>query len=273
MKRILLLAMCFLLMYSFCVTVNAEDAGIYENAGKLYEAWTSQGSVPDYISGVWSTDGSMNNLTFGVVMGESGEKGQQEILSLVLDDSTVTIVDQTYSRNYLYKIQEEIVDAYFDKGLGLVTAGVSERENKLLLEVKDSFADNADTQSLIQQITAQYGDAVSFRFIDSDLQIVAEMQPETTSSISFIAIPEKPTEPIIFIFLLCAITVIILLITEIRRRQLAAMTANGSVFTYNVKKIHKNELITAIRMAEIKPSAALDDRIMESICYSEYDAL
>lgn len=265
MKRILLLVICFLLMYSFCVTVNAENTGIYDTAGKLYEAWISQGGVPDYISGVWSTDGSMNNLTFGVVMGESGEKGQQEILSLVRDDSTVTIVNQTYSRNYLYQIQEELVDAYFDKGLGLVTAGVYEQENKLLFEVNAAFSDNADTLALIQQITEQYGDAVSFSFVDSDLQCVTEMQPEVTSSIIFPAIPDKQINPVVIIFILCAIAAILLLFIEARRRQFTAMTADGPSLNLNVRHIRKQELIAAIRKAEIKPSVALDERVMKSI--------
>ena len=95
MKRMLILVMCFLITCICAVMVSAEDNGIYENAGQLYEAWMHQGGVPDYISGVWSTDGGYVNLTFGVVKGEAGQKGQQEILALVKDDSTVTIVFQT----------------------------------------------------------------------------------------------------------------------------------------------------------------------------------
>lgn len=273
MKKLLLLVLCFLLMCSFCITVYAEDNGIYENAGKLYEAWTSQGGVPDYISGVWSTDGGMNNLTFGVVKGAAGEKGQQEILALVKDDSTVTIVNQTYSRNYLYQIQEEIVDAYFDKGLGLMTAGVREYENKLLFEVKASFTDNADTLEMIRQVTEQYGDAVTFSYIDSDIQLVAETQPEVTPPISIMASPPNQTNPSVFIFALCAIGMAFLLFIEIRRRRMLAIAADGTSVVMDAQHISKKEIKIAIRNTEAKPSASLDERVIESIRYCESDNL
>ena len=118
MKRIAVLAMCFLMLCACTVTAFAENGGIYETARQLADAWHSQGGVPDYISGLWSTDGSRKNLTFGVVKGEAGEAGRQEILDLVKDDSTVTIVYQTYSHNYLWQIQDAIVHTYFEKGLG-----------------------------------------------------------------------------------------------------------------------------------------------------------
>ena len=134
------------MILNFSVMASAQEDGVYENAGQLYEAWMRQGGVPDDITGVWSTDGGNVNLTFGVVKGEAGEKGQQEILALVRDDSSVTIAYQTYSRNYLYQIQKEIKDVYFEAGLGLVTAGVMEKENRIRFEVHTDFADNADTQ-------------------------------------------------------------------------------------------------------------------------------
>ena len=151
MKRILLLSISILMIFSFSVMASAQEEGVYENAGQLYEAWMHQGGVPDYISGVWSTDGGCVNLTFGVVQGEAGEKGRQEILALVKNDTTVTIVYQTYSRNYLYQIQKEIEEVSFEKGLGLVAAGVLERENKLSFWVHVDYKDNVDTLAMIRQ--------------------------------------------------------------------------------------------------------------------------
>ena len=104
MKRILLLAMSLILLCSFPVRAAAGETGIYENAGALYEAWVSGNCVPDYITAVISTDGGTDNLTFGLVEGNAGEQGRQEILDLVRDDASITIMYQTYSRNELDRI-------------------------------------------------------------------------------------------------------------------------------------------------------------------------
>lgn len=266
MKRILLMAMCFLMICACAVTASAEDSGIYETAGELYEAWVSQDCVPDYISGVWSTDGGLENLTFGVVKGADGEKGRQEILALVRDDSTVTIVYQTYSRNYLYRIQEAVVDAYFEKGLGLVTAGVSEYENKLRFEVHTDFADNADTLAMIQQVTGQYGDAVYFRYTSTYLQFVVGTQPPApTSPVLVMTNPQNQVIPFGFAFALCAIALVSLFFIEMRRRRVVAVTADGKPVVTAEPPIREKDVENAIRQAEVKPSESLDDRVMRSI--------
>lgn len=266
MKRIMLLAMCFLVICTCAVTVSAEGGGIYENAGQLHAAWVSQCGVPDYISGIWSTDGGTENLTFGVVKGEAGEQGRQEILALVQDDSTVTIVYQTYSRNYLYGIQEEIVDAYFDMGLGLVTAGVMEQENILRFEVHTDFADNADTLAMIRQVTEQYGDAVSFHYIDTYPQCVVGTQPSApTWPVLGMMRPQNQTVPFGFTFALCAIALVFLFFMELRRRRVMAVTADSQSVVVDELPISEKEVEDAIRKAEVKPSESLDDRVMRSI--------
>lgn len=264
MNRILQLLMCILLMFNFSITVSAEENGIYENAGQLYEAWVSQGGVPDYISGVWSTDGGSDNLTFGVVKGETGEQGKQEILALVKNDSTVTIVFQTYSRNYLYRIQKEIEDAYFGAGLGLVTAGVMEMENKLRFEVHTDFADNVDTQAMIQHVTERYGDAVYFSYVDTYPQFVGGTQaPTPTGPVLMVTNPQNQIFP--FVFVLCAIVLTVFLYIEIQRRRVIAVTVDGAPVVTDEQPITKKEVEAAIRETGIKPSESLDDRVMHSI--------
>ena len=245
------------------VMVSAEESGIYENAGQLYEAWVSQEAVPDYISGVWSTDGGTKNLTFGVVKGEAGEQGKQEILSLVHDDSTVTIVYQTYSRNYLHRIQREIEDVYFKAGLGLVAAGVMEMENKLCFEVHTDFADNLNTQAMIQHVTEQYGDAVYFSYVDTYPQFVGGRQPAPTGPVLMMTNPKNQAFP--FAFALCAIVLICFLFAEMHRRRMMAVAADGTPAFVDEQPITKKEVEAAIRETDLKPSETLDDRVMRSI--------
>ena len=266
MKRILLLSISILLIFNFSVMASAQEEGVYENAGQLYEAWMRQGGVPDYITGVWSTDGGYINLTFGVVQGEAGEKGMQEILALVKNDATVTIVYQTYSRNYLYQIQKEIEEAYFEKALGLVTAGVSEMENKLRLEVHTDYADNADTQAMIRNVTAQYGDAVYFSYTDAYIQYVSGTQSSTpTNPILAVVNPQKQIMSFGFAMVLCAIVLVSFLLLQNQKRRVMAITPNGSAVVMDEKPITKREVEDAIRQSDIAPPEALDDRIAQSI--------
>lgn len=269
MKRILLLLICILLMFNFSITASAEENGIYENAGQLYEAWVSQDKVPDYISGVWSTDGGQDNLTFCLVEGEAGEKGQQEILDLVIDDSTVTFVYQTYSRNYLYQIQAAVVDAYFDKKLGLVTAGVREHENKVCFEVHIDYAENPDTLAMIQQVKDQYGDAVYFSYIDSYPQLVTSAEPTVTTQFLVMPNPQKQVMPVGLTFTFCAIAIVFLLFIEMRRRQVIAIMSDGTSASIGKHSISQKEIEADIRNADVEPSESLDYRVMQSIRFSE----
>lgn len=266
MKRILLLAISILLIFNFSVMASAQEEGVYENAGQLYEAWMRQGGVPDYISGVWSTDGGSVNLTFGVVQGEAGEKGRQEILALVKNDATVTIVYQTYSRNYLYQIQKEIEEVSFEKGLGLVAAGVLERENKLSFWVHVDYKDNVDTLAMIRQVTERYGDVVSFRYVDYYIEAVNGTQSSTpTNPILAVVNPQTQMMSFGFTMVLCAIVLVSFLFLQIQKRRVMALTANGTAMVMDAKPITKKDVEDAIRKAEVTPSESLDNRVMRSI--------
>ena len=265
MKRILVLAFCFLIVGSCAIWASADNGGIYENAGELYDAWASQNCVPDYITGVWSTDGGYENLTFGVVKGEDGEKGRQEILSLVRNDASVTIVYQTYSRNYLYRIQKEIEDAYFEAGLGLVTAGLREQENSICFEVHIDFAENTDTQAMIQQVTEQYGDAVHFCYVETYIQPVVGTQPSPTSLVLVMTNPKNHMIPFAFAFGLCVIVLAYFFLIELPKRRALAVTTAGTSVVTNEQSISQQEIEEAIRKTEVKPSESLDERVMNSI--------
>ena len=266
MKRILILAISFLMILNFSVMASAQEEGVYENAGQLYEAWMRQGGVPDYISGVWSTDGDSVNLTFGVVQGEAGEKGRQEILALVKNDATVTIVYQTYSRNYLYQIQKEIEEIYFAKGLGLVAAGVLERENKLSFWVHVDYKDNVDTLAMIRQVTEQYGDVVSFRYVDYYIEAVNGIQSSTPSNpILAVVNPQKQMMSFGFAMVLCAIVLVSFLLMQMQKRRVMAVTADGSTLALEKSQISQKEIEETIRKTEIQIPESLDHRVMQSV--------
>ena len=98
MKKFLILIFSVLFVFSYAISVSAEEAR-YRNAGELYEAWAE--NLPDYICGIWSIDGGTTNLTFGIQNNEAGDTGKQRMLDLIENDSSITFVYQEYSRNYL----------------------------------------------------------------------------------------------------------------------------------------------------------------------------
>lgn len=162
MKRILVFVFIMALACSFSLTAAAKEAS-YDTAGDLYEAW--QGNLPDYICGVWSTDGGEYNLTFGIQNSELGNAGKEEILCLVNNDSTLTFVYQVYSRNYLLRIQREI-DEYLQKDVGLISTALDDRNNRIVLGILEEREDEDETATMMADIVAAYGDAVTFVYDD-----------------------------------------------------------------------------------------------------------
>ena len=80
----------------------------------LFQHWCNDG-YPDYVTGVWSNDGSSYNLTVGLVDGTAGEAGKQEILDLIENDASITFTTQTYSHNYLMRIQDALFSQYLQE--------------------------------------------------------------------------------------------------------------------------------------------------------------
>ena len=188
MKKTWIMIMCALLMWLGAVTASAEAAK-YTDAGDLYEAWCE--NLPDYICGVWSTDGGTDNLTFGIQNNEAGNAGKQRMLELIENDSSVTFVYQQFSRNYLLQIQEEIF-CYFERDLGLVSTGLNEYDNCIELGISKERKGDADTQEMIKELTGKYGKAVSVSYTGLifaatlNQNQAALMQPALFSSLALI---------------------------------------------------------------------------------------
>ena len=88
------------------------DEGKYATMGELYQAWGGYEGYPDYICGVWSTDGGMSNMTVAVTKDKAGERGKEEILSLLENPNSVTFTYQSYSYQELQEVNEAVVVLY-----------------------------------------------------------------------------------------------------------------------------------------------------------------
>lgn len=249
MKKIITLVFTIFLICSCSVAVAAEEAK-YNTAGDLYEAWSD--NLPDYICGVWSTDGGTNNLTFGIQNNELGNAGKQEMLDLVKNDSTLTFVYQEYSRNYLLQIQREIDDHYLSKDIGLISTALDDRNNCIVLGILEEREDDAATQTMVKEITEKYGKAINF--IYDDYVYMTTGQNELFKAQHF---------------LLFTVTIVIIAFIGIsfaiqKKRALILQTTNGETVTVTPPPSVK-EVEEMVRKTKYVVPSDLEHKIMSEI--------
>ena len=133
------------------------DEGKYATMGELYQAWGGYAGYPDYICGVWSTDGGMSNMTVAVTKDKAGERGKEEILSLLENPNSVTFTYQSYSYQELQEVNEAIVSRMMAGDRSIVACGIYEMENKVHISVLET-AENAEETA--QKLVKTYGDKV-----------------------------------------------------------------------------------------------------------------
>ena len=131
--------------------------GKYVTMGDLYQAWGGYEGYPDYICGVWSTDGGMSNMTVAVTKDKAGERGKEEILSLLENPNSVTFTYQSYSYQELQEVNEAIVSRMMAGDQSIVACGIYEMENKVHISVLET-AENAEETA--QALVKTYGDKV-----------------------------------------------------------------------------------------------------------------
>ncbi len=258
MKKLFAFIMFIIVIFSCLISVSAEKAQ-YATAGDLYQAWAED--LPDYICGVWSTDGGMNNLTFGVQNNASGNAGKQEILELIENDSTVTFVYQEFSRNYLLQIQKEIDKEYLGKETGLIYTGLYDMDNCIKFGIKDEKKDDPETQKMVEEILNKYGNAVSveytdaiFLFLDGDLPVYNNLHVYDSKT-------EDAQPFLMFGIGLAAILIVGIFLWGVKRRNLAAMQTNVGT-TVSVSDQDVEEMI---KESEYEFPSDLDKKIIDSI--------
>lgn len=145
-------------------SLPALAAGTFSSAADLWTFWQEspasreESPYPSYICGVWSTDGSQENLTFSVTKDEAGEAGKAEILELVEDDSTVSFTYQSYPHEELWAIQLEL-EPWLGDATGAYGIGVYEMENTVVISIN---TDHPKSEAFMQDCFAAYGDRIRF---------------------------------------------------------------------------------------------------------------
>ena len=260
MKR--LISVLFIIIFS--LACFAEDL----SPNDLFQEWAANG-YPDYVSGVWSNDGSMNNFTFALVEGEEGERGKEEILSRLGEGSTVQFVYQKYSRNYLANVQDELLP-YFEKEIGLISSGLDEMENRITLGILEGMEENPETLAMLDELKEKYGDVF---FVEYGRQpMTLEMgyvdtlvAPLDNLTVQY-RIDEQPANNGVQFFAF-AITAVVLVTVVFafylsRKRVALRATSAGEIAETQMSII---EVETAVKEATIDTPPTLDERVMKNL--------
>ena len=221
------------------------ETEVYQTAYDLLQSWDEQ--YPDYICGVWSSDGSSDRLIFGITRDEAGEAGKQEILARLIDDATASFVYQDYSYNTLRQMQMEI-DSFFDKDVGLLGTGILVSKNKLEVGM-DLEHVTEEMKQFMEQCSGRYGDAVVF------------VQGEAAYHV-FQSSPGRGVPWVVCAFLVLLILWVVYTIAA--KKALAIQTTDG-VQTAAASAVSRGQIIKMAKNTMLSPSPELEKRIFDEI--------
>lgn len=233
----------------------------YPTLFDLFQHWCNEG-YPDYVTGVWSNDGSTYNLTVGVTGDAAGEAGKQEILNLVEDDASVNFAPQTYTHNYLMQIQDDLLP-YFEQDLGLVASGVYDMENYVGVEILAAKANEEATLDFIAELKEKYGEAVSVSYSEGfattteEIGLGSPLAPSTGENTSFST-------------LMVAGAILIPLLVfgiyfALKKRFVPVLQTNANGTIAQSGNLSVKEVEGIVKDSSLTVSKEVDERVMEGI--------
>lgn len=219
--------------------------GKYATMGDLYQAWGGYVGYPDYICGVWSTDGGMTSMTVAVTDDEAGEKGKQEVLSMLADPNTVTFTTQKYSYRALQQVMDEIT-ARMGGDSPIIACGVYEMENAVHVTVHEG---HEEAREIALELSQQYTDRVEVELGDL---VFSTLREELAK--------ENPAANLLpFALLVVAALTGLLLV----KRRPARITNTGKVITDG--KPTRTQVETALSEHTETPPDRVENRIREQL--------
>lgn len=237
MKHLFSVFLCALIFLCLPLSASAEETGRFENAGALYSYWMERSGPPEYVTDIWPSDGSGRNFTFGIKNDAAGREGAKRILKFVVDDNTVSFVYQTYAREELYDVQEDVA-RYLKADVGFRAVGVCPSTNRVEVDVDQKRLDDPKTMDAVNALIEKHGDAISFSFTNGRYMLTEELADSPASGLSdrnLAPTSDQPSSQKLWLygmFGVSAVCLAALVVSEYKRRKLAALLSNGE----NVKK-------------------------------------
>lgn len=163
MKKWYMLVLCSLLLAA--LSVSAQAAEEFATAEELCWSWGDNYDYPDYICGVYATDGLEEYMTFVLTEDAAGEAGKAEILAQVADQSTVSFAYDKYSYSQLMEVmdgidaEEAIAAGAMAWGPGKYDPDIQKYMARVTMLIDMS---NPAAAGYMEQLTAEFGDKVYF---------------------------------------------------------------------------------------------------------------
>jgi len=239
----------------------------YPTLFDLFQYWCNE-SYPDYVTGIWSNDGSAYNLTVGLVEGATGEAGKQEILDLVENDSSITFTTQTYSYNYLRQVQDELTP-YFKQELGMVGTGVSEMENCVDVEFLTEKANDETTLNFIAELKETYGDAISVSCTEGYTLRQTTEEIGLTDPLAPSTVGKSPFTPLMIAGLILIPLLVFGVYFALRKRFVPVMQTNTGGTVTQTDRLSVKEVEELVKKSSLTVSKEVDEKVMERIASKE----
>ncbi len=250
----------FIFLFPISATATEEQTAPYADAWELYQAWYD--NYPDYISGIWSTNGGMH-LTFGIVESADFEETKAEILAKIENDNSASFVQQKYSYNHLKQIQE-YMDTFFtnyDPSLGLSSMGIYEMENCVHVDFLEDKKDDAAVIQFANALKEKYGDAIRISY-SSAINTLEDIQ--FTPVVSFTQ-PAENTGTTLLWFIcgaaVCLCTFFGVLVTK-KRKTSILQTVTGQNITNNTH-LTTRQTEQVVQEAVFTPRKEVDKKIQQ----------
>lgn len=261
MKKLIAVILTLMLICTCSVTVFADEAK-YNTAGDLFQYWELNDAYPDYVCGVWSTDGGVTNLAIAVQDTDEGNAGKQEILDLIEDDSTVTFEYREHSYNKLREVQNELFP-YFEKNLGLVSTGIYVMSSNVVVGILEEKKDDPATVEMIEEIKSIYGDMIEIEYTGP---VVATVYTEPAlvniDEIVNNNITSADCLPLIAVGIILLVFVTIFAFRKKRAMMLQASTGDTVVSTVSLTA---KEVENAVKKSTVDVPSCLDEKIFNAI--------
>ncbi len=219
--------------------------GKYSTMGALFQAWGGWEGYPDYVCGVWSTDGGMDSLTVAVTDDKAGEQGREEILAQLWNHSSVTFTTQKYRYSELQAVMDEIT-AQMGGNSPIVACGIYEMDNNVHVTINEG---HEQAQEIALELSQRYTDRVAVELGDLVYSTTREELGKENPAANLLPF---------------ALLVIVVLTGLLLVKKLPARVTNiGKVITEG--RPTKNQVEAAVRENREMPPDRVEDRIREQL--------
>ncbi len=271
MKKLISIMFAMLFVFSFSLSVNAQAK--FEKMRDLNNYWAVNNAYPDWFCGIWTETGSLDNLVVAVLDTDEGNKGKEEILDLIEDDSSVSFTYGDYSRNYLIGIQRSLLTKEM-WDLGLSHAAFLDDKSRLELGIAKEYKDNPQTIQMLEELKEKYGDVFVIEYVDGlyyteDLLLTEDLPVVSfTPSAQNIITNEQPAKHSYFIYVV-AFAIILFGISFVflvfnRRKRAVLITDTGKLIGVS-EKLSSKEVEQLIKNTEAEVPSDLEEKIMKEI--------